>query len=75
MFKTDHALNEFLKFNEEEITPLFPDLMNSVKDRKKIPFFGIGKSHSDVETALWENYFYPAQVFEGQQRYYWTIIM
>lgn len=50
---------------------LTSDLLNDIKLRKKVPFFGLGKEAWNIDSREWKNYFYSPQEFIGREKYYW----
>lgn len=71
---TNKTLNTFVELYEEETEDDIPLLMESIRCREKIPFFGIGQSAWQKDTKTWKNYFYPAEILEGRETYYWAAI-
>lgn len=69
----EHEKNEFIKLNDELIDEIGM-LLNELSEEKSIPFFGIGKESWDVDLDQWQNHFYPANVLEGRERYYWAVV-
>jgi CheY-like chemotaxis protein len=67
---TDKSLNSFITLYQDEI----PDMMAAIKNREKIPFFGVGREGWEFETKEWSNYFYEPQVLAGRENYYWVSI-
>jgi len=37
-------------------------------------FFGIGKDPWEFSSADWHKYFYPADIIQDREKYYWSII-
>lgn len=70
---SESAKTEFLKLNDEA-----PDnvqsLLSQVSQGTHVPFFGIGKESWEFNYNDWHNYFHPANVIEGREKYYWTAI-
>jgi CheY-like chemotaxis protein len=48
--------------------------LTTIKENKKIPFFGIGKEAWQIDAWEWGNHFYPSEILEGRERYYWTTL-
>lgn len=71
---TDNTLNTFVDLYDDETRDELPALLQSVRDRQKIPFFGLGRSSWQVDISVWGQYFYSAEVLEGRENYYWTVI-
>lgn len=66
---TDRSLNHWLEVNSDESKYLAP-----IKERIKIPFFGIGKESWEFNIQDWQQFFYSPNVLEGEERYYWAEI-
>ena len=64
---------EFVTLNDE-LTDKVGYLLDEMASGKRIPFFGLGKESWDVDVGAWGDYFYPAQVIEGRERYYWAVV-
>ncbi len=43
-----------------------------ILDKKKIPFFGIGKEGWEINSSKWLNHLFTPQVLDGVKRYYWA---
>lgn len=71
---TNNSLNTFIDLYEDEVSPEIQMLLEDIKNRQKIPFFGVGQSPWQEELTQWTKYFYPAQVLEGREPYYWTVV-
>lgn len=69
---TERSLDDFVKFysNNAEVEAL----IRCVIDRNKIPFFGYKKDAWQVSHSEWNKYFYTPYVFNGRERYYWTVL-
>lgn len=63
------SLNEFCNFfvGEKDIA----DLINSLKNQEKIPFFGLGIDPINVALGDWDKYFYPAN---EEENFIWNFI-
>lgn len=70
---SESAKNEFLKLNNDIPIQAEP-LLSKVSQGKLIPFFGIAKESWEFDYNTWDNYFFPANVLEGREKYYWTVI-
>jgi len=68
---SEHAKDEFLKLNDDAIEKI-EDILLKVAQGEMIPFFGIGKEHWEFNYDDWNNYFYPANIIQGREKYYWT---
>ncbi|HEU5280397.1 MAG TPA: hypothetical protein VFU82_00210 [Gammaproteobacteria bacterium] len=49
-------------------------LLKSFEEGVHIPFFGVDVESWDIPHAEWEQYFYPAQVLQGRDVYYWAVV-
>lgn len=70
---SENAKNEFLSSYAEEAEEI-NDLVSQLLSGQVIPFFGVGREPWEFEYADWNKYFYPAQVLQGREKYYWTTI-
>jgi CheY-like chemotaxis protein len=69
---TDYSLDLFEKLNEESGEAL--GLIERVRQRKNIPFFGVGKESWEFTPDQWNNYFHEPRVLVGRKKYYYTIV-
>lgn len=69
---TDRSLNAFIELHDD--TEEAKIYLTIIKNREKIPFFGVGKENWDFEPSTWSNYFYPPEIIEGREKYYWAAI-
>lgn len=70
---SEFAKNEFIKLNDE--VPIeSKSLVDQVAEGKLLPFFGVGKESWEFDYTEWQKYFYPANVLQGKEKYYWTVI-
>lgn len=69
---TDRTLDSFVKLYDDVSDA--KQSLDSVKQRKKIPFFGVSKESWQFEATEWANYLHPHQTLEGREKYYWTVI-
>lgn len=53
---------------------IFSDELCSIKSKKMVPFFGIGKEAWQVETNSWSKNLYPANTLDGREKYFWTVV-
>jgi CheY-like chemotaxis protein len=69
---TDRSLNVFtdLYAEDKEVNTF----IESVRQRYKIPFFGINEEPWNFEFQKWDNFFHPIQILDGRERYYWTVV-
>jgi len=69
---TERSLNDFSKFyaDNDEIKT---DIQHVIK-RDKIPFFGYKKDAWQVRHSEWNKYFHTPNIFEGREKYYWTVL-
>lgn len=67
---TDNSLDAFLDLYKE--APGMEFFLNSIKKRKKIPFFGIGKELWPFKLDDWNGHFYEATLLQGRENYYWA---
>jgi CheY-like chemotaxis protein len=69
---TDRSINSFIKFNDDTHDAEF--LINALKQREKIPFFGVGKESWQFEIPEWPNHFYLSNNLIGREKYYWSVV-
>lgn len=69
---TEKSLNDFTKIydNVLETQPL----IQSISNRTKIPFFGDDQEAWKFQTNDWHKYLYTPNIFDGRERYYWSIV-
>ncbi len=48
-------------------------LIEMVKQRSKIFFFGAGNDAWDFKNEEWEDYFHSPQLLQGREQYYWAV--
>ncbi|HEU5281404.1 MAG TPA: response regulator [Gammaproteobacteria bacterium] len=65
---TDKTLDSFTNLHDDIDKN---ELLLQVRNRERIPFFGIGKEAWEFETTIWDNYFIKPNTLEGRCRYYW----
>jgi CheY-like chemotaxis protein len=70
---TDQTLEAFTNLYDDE--PEVALLMEIVKERKVIPFFGIGKESWEIETRDWIKHLYKPKTFIGREKYYYAYII
>lgn len=70
---SESTKEEFIKLNDEAPKTMMA-LLSQVAKGEKIPFFGIGKESWELGYEEWEPYFYPANVLQGREKYYWTVV-
>lgn len=70
---SEHDINEFVTLNDDAFDKV-GHLLDCVVKRESIPFFGIGKECWEFNHADWENYFYPCDVIQGREKYYWVVV-
>jgi len=69
---TDRTLKIFTDLHSEDDAVL--PLVQSVKERSCIPFFGYAKEAWNYDPADWPQYFYQATGFAGRETCYWAVI-
>lgn len=70
---SEHEKNNFVKLNDDALDKI-GNLLLELKESNRIPFFGIGKESWEFSYKEWERYFYPSNVIQGREKYYWTTI-
>lgn len=66
---TDSSLENWIELYEEDAR-LIASEIDAVKQRNKIPFFGIDQEAWQVESPTWPNYLYDARLVNGRSRYF-----
>jgi len=66
---TDRTLNNFIELHDEDIEARC--FLDSVKSRKKIPFFGEGVEGWELCFDQWPACFYSTNILTGKNKYYW----
>jgi len=69
----NYAIDEFIQFNDDALDRI-GDLINKLSRKESIPFFGIDKEFWQFPYEDWHKYFYPANILEGREKYYWASI-
>ena len=72
VIRSDKALDEFVELHQQTSDAVF--FVKNIHERKKIPFFGIGKEPSSFPITTWSKYFYSPNVLIGREKYYYVII-
>lgn len=70
--QTERALDNLVDLYDDDDN--VSSYMKSVKDRKKIPFFGMGKTLEQVNPTQLSGCFFTPKVVEGRERYYYHIV-
>lgn len=70
---TNTSIEQWLSIYKNEPF-LTSDDERSVKERRKIPFFGLGKEAWHVPAEEWKNHFYKSSVLFGREIYFYTIL-
>lgn len=70
---SEQERDDFIK-NNDELVDIVNPLLTSMSEGKIIPFFGHDKESWEIDLNEWGNYFYPAEVLEGREKYYWTVV-
>lgn len=69
---TDRSLDAFVDLHDDVSEA--KDFLGMVVKREGIPFFGVGKEAWEFVVKKWEKYFFVSKVFNGREKYYWTLI-
>lgn len=67
---TNASLDRWLELNEEKSSVI----IDTVKARENIPFFGVGRESWQVPENLWEKCLYIPKIIDGKEKYYISII-
>lgn len=70
---SDDSLNEWLKLYENESDDI-ATVLRPIKERTKIPFFGIGVEGWEIPGSQLQQHYYEPNVLEGRNRYFWTSV-
>ena len=69
--QSDSSIKSWLAmYGDEKALPR--DELTILMEKKKIPFFGIGKEAWQIASSEWPMYFHAPKVLEGRERYYWV---
>lgn len=71
---TDRSLEAFIELYSHDDTHEINFLIQSVKQRARIPFFGLKKESWNFEFEHWINYFYTPSILKGRENYYWAVV-
>ena len=66
---TNKTLNAFIELYQDKQDA--SNLIDAVKKRKMVPFFGVGLEGWQCKAEDWLNHFYTPQLLEGREKYYW----
>ncbi len=69
--QTENSIDEWLDLYERESNGVTEQLI-PIKEREKIPFFGIGLESWRVPFDQWPQHYYTANLLEGRERYFWA---
>jgi CheY-like chemotaxis protein len=69
---TDRTLDRFIELNED--LPEVQHLLETLRKRQKIPYFGIGNESWEFKVEQWDKNFYEAEVLEGREKYYYIFL-
>lgn len=70
---TDKTLNSFIELYSN-VSNEFELFIRGVKNRIKIPFFGLDRNPWDLDLKEWANCFYTPQVLKGLETYYYCLV-
>lgn len=65
--------NDFLALHDDAPSDT-AKLLNAFEQGQSIPFFGVDVESWDIPHDAWEQHFYPAQILQGREVYYWAVI-
>lgn len=65
--------NDFLALHDEAPAETVT-LLKSFEQGLTVPFFGVDVESWDIPHSEWEQYFYPAEILQGREVYYWTVV-
>lgn len=69
---TNKSLDAFIDLNDD--TQDLESLLVLMKNREKIPFFGIGNEYLEIDPREWNEHFYTPNILEGREKYYWAVV-
>jgi CheY-like chemotaxis protein len=69
---TDRTLDFFIDQNNDANN--IKEIINSINKREKIPFFGVNIESWHIESSNWNKYLYKPEIFNGREKYFWTLI-
>ena len=68
--QTDSSINDWMTYCEVE-NELSDQVVAEIKERIRVPFFGIGKNPWDIEIEEWPSCLFSCDVLVGREKYYW----
>lgn len=71
--QSNRSIDTWLALHGEEKT-LSQDIITALTERKKIPFFGVGKEAWQLDPAEWSEHFYLPEILAGRETYYWVTV-
>lgn len=69
---TDRTLNHLLELHSDDFEA--ENLLNDVRLREKIPFFGENVESWELELDQWEDKFHPSTILIGSEKYYCAVV-
>ena len=71
--QSDQGIEAWLSvYGDEKCLPY--NELTALRERKKIPFFSIGKEAWQITPSEWPQHFYTPSILEGRNRYYWATL-
>ena len=70
---TDKSIHNWLTLYSNEKC-LSNDELTEIKNRRKIPFFGVGKEAWQTGPSEWSKHLHIPEILEGRERYFWATI-
>lgn len=69
---TARTLNDFVELHSDNIEAEV--FLKKIREKSKIPFFGVGEEIWGSDIMHWEKCFYTPQVLNGRDTYYWALV-
>lgn len=70
---SEYEKDEFIKLHDDAFDKV-GNFLHVVSKGKCIPFFGVDRESWEFNFDEWKHYFYPSQMMQGREKYYWTIV-
>lgn len=70
---SERESNQFVNLHDDAFDKV-GHLLRNVSNGKSIPFFGIQKESWEFDFDEWEKHFYPSEMIQGREKYYWSVV-
>lgn len=69
--QSEGSIDEWIKLHSDSVPE---NILNIIRTRQKISFFGIGKEAWQADQLQWEDHLYVPNILDGREKYFWTTI-